>query len=149
MKSSLQQSEMVEFVTSYLENRTNESSTTRFTDLYFPIPNLKDGSLTLNSYQTKIDSSLYRHNKIERVLKGPTKEALSEGAINIFSVNTTLIGLTVSQQVAYINFSKEFLEKNQWDEDLTYRIKIINETLKSDNDIKKVIILVEKEVLDY
>lgn len=149
MKSSLQQSEMVEFVTSYLENRTTESSSIRFTDLYFPIPNLKDGSLTLNSYQTKIDSSLYRHNKIERVLKGPTKEALSEGAINIFSVNTTLIGLTVSQQVAYINFSKEFLEKNQWDEDLTYRIKIINETLKSDNDIKKVIILVEKEILDY
>jgi spore germination protein GerM len=149
MKSSLQQSGMVEFVTSYLENRTNEKSTTRFTNLYFPIPNLKDNSLTLNPYQTKIESSLYRHNKIERVLKGPTKEALSEGAINIFPVNTTLIGLTVSQQVAYIDFSKEFLDVNEWDEDLSYRIKIINETLKSDNDIKKVIILVEKEILDY
>jgi spore germination protein GerM len=149
MKSSLQQSGMVEFVFSYLENRTNETSSTRVTTLYYPIPNLKDNSLTLNSYQVRIDSSLYRHNKIEKVLKGPTKEALSEGAINIFPLNTTLIGLTVSNQVAYINFSKEFLDKNEWDEDLFYRTRIINETLKSDNDIKKVIILIEKEILDY
>ncbi|MGI6466161.1 MAG: hypothetical protein ACOXZZ_00950 [Sphaerochaetaceae bacterium] len=69
MKSSLQQSGMVEFVFSYLENRTNETSSTRVTTLYYPIPNLKDNSLTLNPYQVRIDSSLYRHNKIERGFK--------------------------------------------------------------------------------
>lgn len=91
------------------------------------------------------------HDAMEGLLSGPSQEALSNGAVTFIAQGTTLRGLTVSENVAFVDFSGEFASSgSNWGPGglETARIQI-ESTLKAvDASLERVIILVDGEVLD-
>lgn len=95
-------------------------------------------------------ATLY-HDAMEGLLAGPSQDALSAGAVTFIAQGTTLKGLTVSENVAFVDFSGEFASSgSSWGPGglETARMQI-ESTLKAvDASLEKVIILVDGEVLD-
>ena len=95
-------------------------------------------------------ATLY-HDAMEGLLAGPSQDALSAGAVTFIAQGTTLRGLTVSENVAFVDFSGEFASSgSSWGPGglETARMQI-ESTLKAvDASLEKVIILVDGEVLD-
>ncbi len=52
------------------------------------------------------------HDALEGLLQGPSDQALSHGAISMIPKGTKLNGVTVSNRIAYVDFSSEFIEQN-------------------------------------
>ncbi len=50
------------------------------------------------------------HDAVEGLIAGPTDDALSQGAISFIPRKTRLLGLSVSEKTAFVNFSPEFSE---------------------------------------
>ncbi len=95
-------------------------------------------------------ATLY-HDAIEGLLSGPGQKALSYGAVTFIAQGTTLRGLTVSENVAFVDFSGEFASSgSNWGPGglETARMQI-ESTLKAvDASLEKVVIMVDGEVLD-
>lgn len=58
-------------------------------------------------------SSSY-HNAIEGLLSGPGPEVLETGGVSFLKSGTRLLGMTVSEKTAFINFSQDIAEKDDW-----------------------------------
>ncbi|AEV29940.1 sporulation/spore germination protein [Sphaerochaeta pleomorpha str. Grapes] len=98
-----------------------------------------DGSFVLYSQKQKpLGGSVY-HDCIESLLSGPDYTALSQGAVTFIAPKTSLIGLTFSNGVLYIDLSKEFLKSP----DLEKAYRQIKLTATDFSRVKDVIILVE------
>lgn len=85
------------------------------------------------------------HDAIEGLLMGPSDEALKQGAISFIAKGTKLIGISVSNGIAFVNFSDEFaLSAAEWgSEGMVFAKAQVTSTIKAvDNSIKSVIILV-------
>jgi len=67
--------------------------------------------LTSDGLQVKRYPANYRnmHQAVEMLIKGPDSAALEEGAITGFDENTSLIGLSESNGVYFIDLSSDFL----------------------------------------
>ena len=50
------------------------------------------------------------HDAVEGLISGPTDDALGQGAISFVPRKTRLLGLSVSEKTAFVNFSPEFSE---------------------------------------
>lgn len=132
-----------------IENREEimQAAQTREAKLCFAIPK-SDGSSTYvlcSQRITKTGASTY-HDVIEGLLDGPGPEALAVGAISFIENGTTLIGLTVSANTAFVNLSEAFTSSgSSWGPNgLDTAIKQIHKTLQAvDSSIKNVIILVD------
>lgn len=50
------------------------------------------------------------HDAVEGLISGPTDDILGDGAISFVPRKTRLLGLSVSEKTAFVNFSPEFAE---------------------------------------
>ena len=128
-----------------------EASITKDARLCFVIPRA-DGSVrfvTCSQKVTRTGASGY-HDVIEGLLEGPGNEALSAGAISFIEKGTSLIGLTVSEDTAFVNLSGAFTSSgSNWGAGgLETACRQITLTLQAyDPGIKKVVILINGSVL--
>ncbi len=127
------------------------SAQTMDAKLCFVIPK-PDGSTSLvvcNQKITKTGATEY-HDVIEALLEGPKEEALSAGAISYIEKGTSLIGLTVSGNSAFVNLSESFTSSGSYwgPSGLDTACKQIARTLQVMNPrIENVIIMVDGEEL--
>ena len=127
------------------------SAQTMDAKLCFVIPK-PDGSTSLvvcNQKITKTGATEY-HDVIEALLEGPKDEALSAGAISYIEKGTSLIGLTVSGNSAFVNLSESFTSSGSYwgPSGLDTACKQIARTLQVMNPrIENVIIMVDGEEL--
>lgn len=140
---------MVDLVKQHIVSQRNGDMTTSIqTSIVFPIP-LTDGQLhRFVSYPTMIAGDVHRHEAMEKLLEGPTREALADGAITYIPTGTSLRGLTVSNQIVFVDLSSAFLEPTDKDPDLKIRSAQVRRTLLEDQSLKDVVILVEGTPLD-
>ncbi len=133
-----------------LEEHRKENST-RDARLCFVIPRA-DGStrmVTCSQKVTRTGASGY-HDVVEGLLEGPGQEALASGAISFIEKGTTLIGLTVSEDTAFVNLSGSFSSSgSSWGAGgLETACRQITMTLQAyDPEIRKVVILIDGNVL--
>ena len=127
------------------------SAQTMDAKLCFVIPKA-DGStsrVVCNQKITKTGATEY-HDVIEALLDGPKEEALSAGAISYIDQGTSLIGLTVSGNTAFVNLSESFTSSGSYwgPSGLDTACKQIARTLQVlDPKIENVIIMVDGEEL--
>lgn len=105
----------------------------------------QDGLKTF-SYVTDKRGSTYLHDTIEALIHDYPEEALKEGCISLVSSDTKLIGLTVSRGICYVDLSKDFLKSSTYNNYNAY--EQVEKTLLLDENIEKVVILVEGEILN-
>lgn len=98
------------------------------------------------SFVTDKRGSTYLHDTIEALIHDYPEEALKKGFISLVASDTKLIGLTVSRGICYINLSKEFLKSSTYKGYNAY--EQVEKTLLLDENIEKVVILVEGKVLN-
>jgi len=136
-------------VKSYLKNAIHQKNTanTYETGICFVLPTTETqvnyGLFIQNVPKT--NATIY-HDAIEGLLAGPGKDALSVGAVSFITQGTTLRGLTVSQGVAFVDFSADFSSSgSSWGPSgLEVAITQVEKTLMAvDSSITKVIILVD------
>jgi spore germination protein GerM len=85
---------------------------------------------------------------VENLLAGPTREALADGGVTYIPTETSLRGLTVSNQIVFVDLSNAFLEPTEEDPDMEIRSAQVRRTLMEDQTVKDVVILVEGAPLD-
>lgn len=141
-------------VRSYVQNAISQKNQAKVHEasLCFAIP-LSSSQVTYKIFNQDVQSvnATLCHDAIEGLLDGPGKEALSNGAVSFIAQGTSLRGLTVSQGVAFVDFSGEFLTSgSDWGTGgLETAIMQVEKTLKACNpSIKNVVIMVEGSVLD-
>lgn len=148
IKTSIKESSIQSLIQNHLSSKELQSSALKRT-IFYTVPTNGGKSFNFVSYQITLNSlSLPNHQLIEKVITTPIDEALKEGVISIFPKGTKLIGLTLSNQIAFVDFSKEFTIKNSWDEDLSVRIALIRKNLINQTTIRDVVILIEGEIFD-
>lgn len=107
---ALQQTNAVEVFMNRKELRETADNTT--VTLYFVEP--KDAeNYGLIGFKTDVrkGTSTSYHDALEGLLKGPSDQALSYGAISMIPKGTRLKGVSISNKIAYVDLSSEFLEK--------------------------------------
>jgi len=67
--------------------------------------------LTPYTVKVKNTGSSSYHNAIEGLLSGPGPEVLETGGVSFLKSGTRLLGMTVSEKTAFINFSQDIAEK--------------------------------------
>jgi len=108
----------------------------------FAIP--QGSSFTYQETFVRVKGTLPYHETVEALLAGPTIEALAVGGISCIPKGTRLIGLTVSQRVAYIDLSKDFLQETVWgSEGFDAAKNQLLRTMRSFDGIRDIVILVE------
>lgn len=123
-----------------------EANTTTDARLCFVIPK-SDGTtriVTCSQKVTRTGATGY-HDVIEGLLEGPGPQALSTGAISFIEKGTSLIGLTVSEDTAFVNLSETFTSSgSNWGAGgLETACRQITMTLQDyDPGIRKVVILI-------
>ena len=128
-----------------------EASTTKDARLCFVIPKA-DGTTSIVTCSQKVrktGASDY-HDVIEGLLEGPKAEALSAGAISFIEKGTYLIGLTVSENTAFVNLSESFTNSgSSWGASgLETACRQITRTLQAlDPGITDVVILIDGNIL--
>ncbi len=149
MKTAFEESGMVDLVKQHIVSQRNGNTAKSSPALIvFPIPQTAGQSPRFAAYPTKIAGSLPRHETVEKLLEGPTREALADGGVTYIPYETSLRGLTVSNQIAFIDLSNAFLESTEEDPDMEIRSAQVRRTLMEDQSIRDVVILVEGVPLD-
>ena len=132
-------------------NEIRMAAETRYARLCFIIPK-SDGSasyVVCTQRINKTGASEY-HDVIEGLLAGPQSEALSIGAISYIAKGTSLIGLTVSEETAFVNLSESFKDSGAvWGSGgLEIACRQITKTLQTLNpNIRKTVILIDGDEL--
>lgn len=145
ISSSIQESGMLELIQQRLNAPTTEP-TKQYGTVVFALPTSE--GISYREILISITGSKPYHETIEHLLSGPNYQALTLGSISYIPKGTRLLGLTVSQRVAYVDLSKEFLsgavtESKEFD----IAKEQINRTLRSFSSIRDTVILVEGEKL--
>lgn len=104
---------------------------------------LSDGSALPFSYlATRYGSSQY-HDTFEALLAGPPLEALKRGAVSYIEPKTRLRGLTLSNGILYIDFTRPYGESKYLD-----RANLqVRTTALEFSTVKDVVILIEGEAV--
>jgi len=140
---------MVDLVKQHIVSTRNGNTTKSIqASIVFSIPQTDGQSPRFATYPTKIAGSLPRHEVVEKLLAGPTKEALADGGVTYIPSSTSLRGLTVSNQIVFVDLSNAFLESTEEDPDMEIRSSQVRRTLMEDQSIRDVVILVEGIPLD-
>ena len=128
-----------------------EANNSKDARLCFVIPKADGTSriVTCNQKVTRTGATGY-HDVVEGLLEGPGPEALSSGAISFIEKGTSLIGLTVSEDTAFVNLSESFTSSgSNWGAGgFETACRQITMTLQAyDPEIRKVVILIDGNVL--
>lgn len=54
------------------------------------------------------------HNAVEGLLSGPSAEVLEKGGVSFLKTGTVLLGMTVSEKTAFINFSQQIASQEDY-----------------------------------
>ena len=81
------------------------------------------------------------HDTFESLLGGPKLPALTEGAVSSIHPKTTLLGITLSNKVLYIDLSKHFLESR----DLKKAYEQLRRTAQGFSQVKDIVLLIGGE----
>lgn len=145
-------SELQETVKSYLANRShvNQANTIYYqVNLYFLAPE-PNGTLVLNPIPTEIDYSDGLNGLMTQLLSGPTLEDLTEGNISLIPESTRLIGSSIVDKAAYIEFSKELQSPGYFGKEGTeLACKQIARTAQSLSYVDECIILIDGTTFYY
>jgi spore germination protein GerM len=150
IKRAMEESQMIPLVRAYLEQSGDEANSQATTEVKFPIPETTGNGFSFGTYAMMVDNNAsHNHRRVEALLKGPPVEALEEGAVTFIPKGTQLRGLTVSYRIAFVDLSKEFLNKTVW-EDGSYELrrKQLKDTLLQNPDVRDVVILIGGKPLD-
>ena len=109
IRKSLEQTNAVEIVENI--NKYRFLADSEELTLYFF--NNKTG-LTPYTVKVKNTGSSSYHNAIEGLLSGPSPEVLETGGVSFLKSGTGLLGMTVSEKTAFINFSQEIADATDW-----------------------------------
>lgn len=149
MKAAFEESGMVDLVKQHIvAQRNGDTTKSGQASIVFPIPQTDGQSHRFAAYPTKIAGSLPRHEAVEKLLAGPTREALADGGVTYIPTETSLRGLTVSNQIVFVDLSNAFLEPTEEDPDMEIRSAQVRRTLMEDQSVRDVVILVEGALLD-
>lgn len=122
------------------DNTTTNSNQAR--TIYFVVP--QSSGFAYQPATVMVPQNLPYHQTVEALLKGPSVDALALGSISCIPASTRLIGLTVSQQIAYIDFTREFTNETVWGQSgKDAAIEQIRRTMRSFTGIRDIVILVE------
>ncbi len=143
MKQAFIESGMGELISSYRDSQGSTDSMSRTISLVFPVPTADPETYRYQVFETPFQGTLSRHARIEALLRGPDGAALREGAITFIPSDTRLIGLSVSNRIAFVDLTKEFLGKMSLDPELDRRRTQLKRTILSDGSLRDVVILVD------
>ncbi len=101
------------------------------------------GEKQLVSLQTKRMGGSRYHDSYEALLKGPTSEALRLGMVSYIHPKTSLVGVTLSNKILFVDVSKEFLQSK----DIAKATEQLTATALAFDQVKDLVILVEGELL--
>ncbi len=145
-------SELQETVKNYLENRSHVDQTNTIyyqVNLYFLAPE-PNGTLVLNPIPTEIDYSDGLNGLMTQLLAGLTLEHLTEGNISLIPDSTRLIGSSIVDKAAYIEFSKELQSPGYFGKEGTeLACKQIARTAQSLSYVDECIILIDGTTFYY
>lgn len=144
---SIQESNVVELIRLAKERGESPVGVTKVS-LFYPRFHDQSQSVEYVEILTQIDGRFTNHLLLEHLLKGPPRSALKEGVLSTIDPRTKLIGLSVSQQVAFVDLSEEFLKAHPLDKDKNIAITQIKKSLQKQKEIKDVILLVEGKVFN-
>lgn len=132
------------------KDRKNLRDQTEFTSAISYFVSMKDYSdYSLSGFVSsfKKGSADSRHDVLECLLKGPTDEALSCGAVTMIPSGTKLIGVSVSNNIAFVDLSSAFSQAT--DEQIEIARWQILKTLQStDSSIREAVLLVNGNELE-
>ncbi len=129
IKSAVQESGVLTLLDT--EVKTKEKVKQREVKLAFVT---QDG-IKLYPLEVSIGRASKYHDAVEGLLLGPSEAILKDKAITYINKNTSLIGLTYSRGICYVELSKEFNDQDQ------KAVEQIELTLKAFSEIEKVVIL--------
>lgn len=149
MRMAIHESQMVPLVSSYLEQARNQDDPITEIPLQFPIPVTNSHGFSYATFLVPTENNPNTHAIVEAILHGPTSTALSEGAISHIPKETQLIGLTVSNDIAFIDLSDEFLQETPW-ELASHALKIeqLRRNLLSNREIRDMVLLIEGKPIE-
>ena len=101
------------------------------------------GEQQLVSLQTKRLGGSQYHDSYEALLKGPTREVLSSGLVSYINPGTSLIGVTLSNKILFVDVSKDFLDSL----DIVKATEQMKTTALAFSQVKDLVILVEGKPL--
>lgn len=100
-----------------------------------------DGTFSLyGQTQPKLGGSAY-HDCFESLLAGPDEQAVAGGAVTYIASGTSLIGLSLSEGILFVDLSARFLESP----DLQKASRQLELTAKGFDRVRDLVILVEGE----
>ena len=146
MRQALHDSQMITLVSTYIAQSKTQTDTSHEIILEFPVPK-NDGQFTYERFTLQSTAAVSTHEIMEALFAGPSKAVLSAGAVSFIPSGTRLIGLTISDQIAFIDVSKEFLQPTIWEQQHMLKKEQILRTLKSNVAVKDVVLLVEGALL--
>ncbi len=122
-----------------LETQSSQSKTTRNgTDVVVFFGTYDKDYVEFHQQQQRLGGG-FMHDSFEALLGGPSLAAIKQGAISYIQAGTQLLGLTVSNQILYLDLSKEYLlSKN-----LELAHKQLEQTALALDGIKDIVVLVE------
>lgn len=105
---------------------------------------LTDRGFEIFELTTRRRGSDSMHDAIEALIHDYPEEAVLAGGLSLLNEKAELIGLTESEGIVYVNFSKAFLTSESWN---GYTASDqVRATLMNFKGVEKVVILVEGEV---
>ena len=149
---SIEESRMLELVRSHLAQKAldqaSPDSSLPVVTLVFPIPG-SGSSYTFYEFSARVAGKRIYHETIEALLAGPPREALAKGAVSFIPVDTKLIGLSISNRIAFIDLTKDFLSKTSWGETgAEGAIAQVRRTLRMFDGVRDIVILIEGSPLE-
>lgn len=131
------------------ENQESEQVPLRNTTLYFMVIN-GDGSMSRKAIVRSVPKTGGPlRTAIENLLQGPNYEEKSKGCRNLISDGTKLLGASVKDGVATLNFNERFEYNNLGIEGLLGQLEQIVYTATEFNTVSSVQFLVEGQRRDY
>ncbi len=139
IRSAIEASGVVPLIKNYLAQSEQVKEPIK---VAFPLPDK-----TYQLYSVTAEGPTIYHRTLEALLKGVPSVALRDGGITYIPQKTKLRGVSVRRAVAYVDFSKEFLNPTVWENGYHLKMEQVWQTLKP-LQIKKLFILVEGKLLD-
>ncbi len=151
--NSIKVSGVVPMVEQYLSHEGTATADSRTVEPVFVKVGLTDASRTFTPVPTvqKRTGAGIRHDSIEALLAGPSQNAISQGIITCIAPGTRLIGLTVSERVAFVDLGSEFTHSEDIisGSGMDAAVQQVKRTLLNLDGIDDVAILVEGQLTDY
>ena len=148
MREAFRESQMGALVQRYRMEQRDAEQISQTARVFFAVPKSQGDGFSFVPYSVPTTSGS-RFAVVEALLAGPPHQALQNGAITCIPSGTKLRGMSVSYEIAFVDFSQEFLAPTVWEnEGIDGKIGQVRRTLTALQGIRDVVILVEGTPLE-